>query len=67
MFDIENVLAFIKANFFYDLKSSIISICLILAMFFLMRLLKDNGDKIYRSLKYLTCVVVFFGVVVLLY
>jgi len=60
------VYSYIRANFFYDFKSSVISIFCIIGAFFLYKLLKDNGDKVYKSLRYLTCVVVCFLVVFLL-
>ena len=66
-FTFESVMAFIRANFFYDLRSSIVSICFLLGAFFMFKLLKDNGEKVNKSLKYLTCVVLCAGVVFLLY
>ena len=66
-FSFESIMGFIRANFFYDLKSSIISFCVIVGAFFFYKLLKDNGDKAAKSLRYLTCVVICFVVVMLLY
>ena len=63
----ESILAFVRANFFYDLKSSVISICFIIGAFFFFKLLKDNGEKVNKSLKYLTCVILCAAVVYLLY
>lgn len=63
----ESILAFVRANFFYDLKSSVISICFIIGAFFFFKLLKDNGEKVNKSLKYLTCVILCAVVVYLLY
>ena len=56
----------IRANFFYDLRSSIISVCFLLGVFFLYKLLKYDGEKIFKSMRYLTCVAMFFSVVLLL-
>ena len=66
-FSFESIMGFIRANFFYDLKSSIVSLCVIIGGFFFYKLLKDKGDKVAKSLRYLTCVVVCFAVVMLLY
>lgn len=66
-FTFESIMGFIRANFFYDLKSSIISFCVIIGAFFFFKLLKDNGEKVAKSLKYLTCVVICVGIVMLLY
>lgn len=66
-FTFESIIGFIRANFFYDFKSSIISLCVIIGAFFFFKLLKDNGEKVAKSLRYLTCVVVCIGVVMLLY
>lgn len=64
---LQNLWEVIRANFFYDLRSSIISVCFILGSFFLYKLLKDNGEKVYKSMRYLTCVAMFFSVAMLLY
>ena len=66
-FNFASIMAFIRANFFYDLRSSIVSICFIIGAFFFFKLLKDNGEKLNKSLKYLTCVVLCAVVVFLLY
>jgi hypothetical protein len=58
----ESVWGFIRANFFYDLRSSIISICFLLGAFFFMKLLKYDGEKVLKSMRYLSCVVLFFSV-----
>lgn len=46
---------YIKVNCFYDLRSSIISICVIVGLYYFYKLLKDNGEKVYKSMRYLTC------------
>ena len=61
-----NVWASIKASYFYDLRSTIVSICVLLGAFFFIKLLKDNGEKVYKSLRYLTCVVLCFVVAFIL-
>ena len=66
-FTLESIFGYIRANFFYDLRSTVISSCFLLGIFFLFKLLKDNGEKVNKSLKYLTCVVLCFVVVFLLY
>jgi len=64
---LESIFGFIRANFFYDFRSSVISICFLLGMFFMMKLLKDNGEKVSKSFRFLTCLVLCFGIVFLLY
>ena len=66
-FTIGSIWSFIRANFFYDLKSSVISIFVILGTFFFIKLLKDNGEKVKKSFNYLSCVIICFGIVMLLY
>ena len=63
----QNLWGFLRENFFYDLRSSIVSICFLLGSFFLYKLLKDNGEKIVKTTKYLTCVAMFFSAALLLY
>ena len=46
---------YIRANCFYDLRSSVISICVIIGLYYFYKLLKDNGEKVYKSMRYLTC------------
>ena len=53
-FTFESIMAFIRANFFYDLRSSVVSICFLIGAFFFFKLLKDNGEKVAKSLKYIT-------------
>ncbi|NCB48316.1 MAG: hypothetical protein EOM55_01605 [Clostridia bacterium] len=47
------IINFLRSNFFYDLKSSIVSISFILLLYFLNKLLKDKGDKLGKTLQYL--------------
>ena len=63
---LRNLWNFIRTNCFYDLKSSIISICIIIGIYYLFKLLKDNGEKVYKSMRYLTCLVMCFAVVAIL-
>ncbi len=53
-----NLWGYIRANCFYDLKSSIISIFVIIGLYYFYKLLKDNGEKVYKSMRYLTCLLV---------
>ena len=62
----QNLWGFLRENFFYDLRSSIVSICFLFGAFFLYKLLKYDGEKIFKSMRYLTCVAMFFSVVLLL-
>ena len=66
-FNIQSILGFIRANFFYDLRSSVITLCLIFGVFFLFKLLKDNGEKVNKSLKYLTYSCLSFGILILIF
>ncbi|MBQ3213653.1 MAG: hypothetical protein IJB10_01400 [Clostridia bacterium] len=62
----ESMWGLIRANFFYDVRSTIVSICFLLGVFFFMKLLKYDGEKIFKSMRYLTCVVLFFSVAFIL-
>ena len=47
------MITFIHVHFFYDLRSSVISICVLLMIYFLNKLWKDKGEKPIESLKLL--------------
>ena len=58
---LDNLWGTIKANFFYDLRSTIVSICVLIGAFFLYKLMKYDGEKVYKSMRYLTLVAIFFS------
>lgn len=66
-FATNEIFVYLRQNFFYDLRSSILSICAIIAFVYFIKLSKDKGDKIKVTLKYLTCIIVCFSIFVLLY
>ena len=63
----ENIMGFIKANFFYDLRSTVLTICLVFVLFYLFKLLKYDNEKPVKSLKYLTIGFVCGAVFMLIY
>ena len=63
----ENILGFIKANFFYDLRACVMTICFLLVMFYMYKLLKYDNEKPAKSLKFLTIVLVSGSVFMLIY
>ena len=63
---LDSLWGLIKANFFYDLRSTIVSICVLVGAFFLHKLLKYDGEKIHKSMRYLTLVAIFFSVAYIL-
>lgn len=63
----ESIMGFIKANFFYDLRSTVLSVCFIFVLFYLFKLLKYDNEKPVKSLKYLTVVFVCGAVFMLIY
>ncbi len=46
-----NLWGMIKAEFFYDFRSSVASIFLIFGLFFIYLLLKDNYEKLGKTLR----------------
>ena len=66
-FSLDNLWGFIRTNFFYDFRSTIISICVIIGAFFFIKLLKDNGEKVVKSMRYLICIAICITVVVIMY
>ena len=58
--------SYIRANCFYDLRSSIISICVIIGLYYFYKLLKDNGEKVNKSMRFLTCLCVCIAMVAIL-
>jgi len=56
---------FLKSNFFYDLRSSVISVSFLLLVYFLNKLLKDKGDKIIKTLKYLVETAMCFAILII--
>ena len=63
----ESVMGFIRANFFYDFRATILTVCFCFVIFFLYKLLKYDNEKPVKSLKYLTIVVVCGAVFMLIY
>ena len=63
----ESVMGFIKANFFYDFRATILTLCMLFVVFFVYKLLKYDNEKPVKSLRYLTFVVVFGAVFMLVY
>lgn len=49
--EIDGLWGLIKAHFFYSARSCIATIFLIIGLFFLYALLKDNYDKLGKTLK----------------
>ena len=66
-FSLDNLWGFIRTNFFYDFRSTVISLCVIVAAFFFIRLLKDNGEKVVKSMRYLICIAICITVVMIKY
>ena len=66
-FSFESILGFIKANFFYDLRAAVLTICFLFVVVYLYKVLKYNNDKPIKSLKYLTIIIVFGAVFMLVY
>ncbi len=56
---------YIVANFFYDIRSSIISISFILLLLCVKRLGKDKCDKISVTIKYLVETAMCFGTLII--
>lgn len=57
---------FIRLNFFYDFRSSVTSIFMLLMLYFLNKLLHDDGKKVKVTLKYLTGCSMSFAVLAIL-
>ena len=63
---IQSIWGFFRANFFYDIRSSIITICVFVCVICLTRLLKDNYEKLSKTLKNLVCVIMCFTIALVL-
>lgn len=63
---LSQIFLFIRINFFYDLKSSVISISALFMLYYLHKLLHDNGSKPRITLKYLTGCSMSFAVLAIL-
>ena len=66
-FSFESILGFIKANFFYDFRASIITICVLVLVLYFFKLLKYDNEKPVKSLKYITVILVCCAVVAIIY
>jgi len=59
------IVDYLKSNFFYDLRSSLISISFVLLLYFLNKLLKDKGEKILKTVKYLVETAMCFAILII--
>ncbi len=66
MSTLNSIFSFIRSNFFYDARSSIISISVIFLIYFMNKMLKDKEDSPIKSLKYLAGTITSFGVFLLM-
>ena len=66
-FTFESIMGFIRAKLFYDFRSTVLTVCFLLVMFFFFKLLKYNNEKPIVSLKYIVVVVVCGAVFLLMY
>lgn len=61
------ILSYLQSHFFYDARSSIITISVILVIYFMNKMLKDKEDNPVKSLKYLAGTMTSFGLFLLMY
>ena len=66
MEELGKILNFIHVHFFYDLRSSFISLSVLFLSLFMYKLLKYKGDKPLKSLYYIVGTVVPFVVLMIL-
>lgn len=56
---LDNLWGTIKAEFFYDTRSTVASIFLLFGLFFIYLLLKDNYEKLGKTLRNVVCAIIF--------
>ncbi len=61
------ILSYLQSHFFYDARSSIITISVIFVIYFMNKMLKDKEDNPVKSLKYLAGTMTSFGLFLLMY
>ena len=61
------ILSFLQTHFFYDARSSIITISVLCLIYFMNKMLKDKEDNPIKSLKYLAGTMTSFALFLLIY
>jgi hypothetical protein len=64
---LDSIFNFIVSNFFYDFRSSILTISAIFLAVFLNKLCKDKGDNLVKTLRYLLETCMSFAVLVIMF
>lgn len=64
---LRSIFSFIRNNFFYDFRSSIITISILCVIIFMSKMLKDKGSSPITSLKYLAGTATSFSIFLLMY
>ncbi len=64
---VNTILNFLRNNFFYDFRSTVITFCVIFTIIYMRKMLNDDGKNTAKSVKYIVLTTMFFFTFLIFY